>query len=306
MVLNLLRLELVMVLLASAGVLLRRRGTITDEGRDCLTDLMMDLILPCNIFLSFIGKADWETLRASLLTVAISVVLMLLTALLGRLLYSRKPERVGKVFRYGMVNSNALFIGLPIIQSLLGSDGVLQLSMYMIFVRMFCWSYGLSLYTGVNSDWRASVRRLIGHPCMIAAALGLAVMLSGAALPPFLSQTLQYISDCLMAMSMLLIGVVLAEMDLRQMFRGDVWAFCAVRLGIIPALVLAGCRLLGAPHIVTATCTLVSGMPAASMTAVLAVRYRCDAETGSLVVALSTVLSTVTIPIWYLLLGSLA
>lgn len=303
MVFNLLRLELVMVLLAGAGVVFRRRGVVTDAGRDCLTDLMMDLILPCNIFLSFIGEADWETLRSSLLTILISAVLMLAVALLGRALYGRKPEHLGKVFRYGLVNSNALFIGLPVIQSLLGAEGVLQLSMYMIFVRMFCWSYGLYLYTGVKSDWWTSLKRLVRHPCMIAAELGLAVMLSGAALPLFLSQTLQYISNCLMALSMLLIGVVLAEVNLRQIFRRDVWAFCAVRLVLIPALVLAGCRLAGAPYIVTATCTLISGMPAASLTAVLAARYRCDAETGSLIVALSTVLSAVSIPVWYLLLG---
>ncbi len=304
-VINLMRLELVMVLLAAAGVVLHRRGVITGAGQDCLTDLMMDLVLPCNIFLSFLGEADWETLRASLLTIAVSVAVMVVTALLGRLLYGRKPEQMERVFRYGLVNSNALFIGMPVIQSLLGAGGVLQLSMYMIFVRMFCWSYGLSLYTGVKSDWKTSVKRLLRHPCMAAAVLGLAVMLSGLTLPGFLSQTLQYVSDCLMALSMLLIGVVLAETDLRQLFRGDVWAFCGVRLVGIPALVFAMCRLMQAPYLVTATCTLISGMPAASMTAVLAARYRCDAETGSLVVAVSTMLSTVSIPLWYLFLSGL-
>lgn len=303
MVINLLYLELVMVLLASAGILLRKRGVVTDAGQECLTDLMMDLILPCNIFLSFIGDADREVLKASVLTIAISVVLMLLTAGLGRLLYGRKPEHLERVFRYGLVNSNSIFIGMPVIQSLLGAEGVLQLSMYMIFVRMFCWSYGLSLYTGVKSDWKSSVKRLIRHPCMIAAVLGMAVMLSGLALPAFLTQALQSVSNCMMALSMLLIGVVLAEMDLRQLFRRDIWGFCAVRLVGIPALVFAACRLLQAPYIVTATCTLVSGMPAASLTAVLAARYHCDAETGSLIVSVSTALSTISIPLWYMLLS---
>ena len=62
------------------------------------------------------------------------------------------------------------------------------------------------------------------------------------------------------------------------------------------------CRLLRIPYIVTATCTLISGMPAASLTAVLAGRYELDTETASLLVALSTVLSVVTIPVWYLIL----
>ena len=51
---------------------------------------------------------------------------------------------------------------------------------------------------------------------------------------------------------------------------------------------------------VTTTCTLLSGMPAASLTAVLAARYQGDAELGSVLVASSTILSAVTIPVWFL------
>ena len=299
---DLIQLEAIMVLLVGMGVFLRKRRVITDAGRDCLTDILTELILPCNIFLSFEGNTDMGALKSSLITILISVLVMLGTAVLGKLLYRHREERQAKVFRYGLVNSNALFIGLPIIQSLLGDGGVLQLSMYMIFVRMFCWSYGLSLYTGVKSDWKASFRRLLTHPCMIAAVLGVAAMVTGFRLPSFLDRTLQYISSCLMALSMLLIGVVLSEIKLRDIFSGDVWRFSALRLGVLPGLVFGLCRLCGVPYIVTATCTLVSGMPAASLTAVLAARYRGDAELGSLLVAVSTILSGVTIPLWFLAL----
>lgn len=196
MLIDLIQLEFIMVLLVAAGIYLRRRSVITDEGRDCLSDLLTMLILPCNIFLSFEGNTDMSALKSSLLTVIISVLVMLCTAILGKVIYRHREERKAKVFRYGLVNSNALFIGLPIIQSLLGDAGVLQLSMYMIFVRMFCWSYGLSLYTGVKSDWKGSFKRLLTHPCMIAAALGVAAMVTGIRLPAFLDRTLQYVSSC--------------------------------------------------------------------------------------------------------------
>ena len=195
MLIDLIQLEFIMVLLVAAGIYLRRRSVITDEGRDCLSDLLTMLILPCNIFLSFEGNTDMSALKSSLLTVIISVLVMLCTAILGKVIYRHREERKAKVFRYGLVNSNALFIGLPIIQSLLGDAGVLQLSMYMIFVRMFCWSYGLSLYTGVKSDWKGSFKRLLTHPCMIAAALGVAAMVTGIRLPAFLDRTLQYVSS---------------------------------------------------------------------------------------------------------------
>ncbi|MDY3985555.1 AEC family transporter [Dysosmobacter sp.] len=299
---DLLQLEIIMVLLALTGVWLRRRGIITDQGRDCLTDVLMTVILPCNIFLSFKTDADMETLRSFLVTIVISVLVMLFTAVLGKAMYGRKEDHQQKVFRYGLINSNVLFIGLPIIQSLLGDAGVLQQTMYMIFVRVFCWSYGLSLYTGVKSDWKASAKRLMTNACMIAAALGLVMMLTGFRLPVFLDRTLGYASNCMMLISMLLIGVVLSEMDVRQLLRKDVWGFTAVRLLVIPAVVLLGCKLFRVPYIVTATCTLLSGMPAASLTAVLAARYHGDSELGALLVTVSTILSAMTIPIWFIIL----
>jgi hypothetical protein len=302
MIKNVLQLESIMMLLTFLGIVLRKRGTITDQGRDCLTDLLMNVILPCNIFLSFQTETDLTTLRSFLVTILISVLVMLLVAILGRLLYRRRKEQQEKVFRYGLVNSNSLFIGLPVIQSLLGDAGVLQLTMYMIFVRIFCWSYGLSLYTGVKSDWKSSVKRLAANPCMLAAELGLLLMLTGWRLPAFLEQALQYISNCQMAMSMILVGVVLAEMDLKCILRGDVWSFTALRLMVIPGIIFLGCKLFQVPYIITATCTLLSGMPAASLTAVLATRYHKDAKLAALLVAVSTILSTVTVPLWFLLL----
>ncbi len=295
---NMLRLEGVMVVLILCGVLLRRKKMITDAGQDCLTDLLMYMVLPCNIFLSFPQHTDLDTLRSFLVTILISVLVMAAVAVLGKVLYRSYQDREAKVFQYGLVNSNALFIGLPVIQSLLGSEGVMQLTMYMIFVRMFCWSYGLSLYTGVKSDWRTSAKRLLLHPCMIAAMLGVVRMLTGVHLPVFLQQSAEYFSDCMMAMSMLLIGVVLSELHGRMLLRADVWFFAVLRLVLVPALVFGGCRVCNVPHIVTATCTLLSGMPAASLTAVLAARYRGDAELGSMLVAVSTVLSMGTILLW--------
>ncbi|MEA5144385.1 MAG: AEC family transporter [Oscillibacter sp.] len=301
MISKILQLECIMVLLGAIGFFLRRRNVITAEGQNCITDLLLDVILPCNIFLSFETDVDRETLHSFAVTVAISVIVMVLVAALGKWLYRRQEESRQKVFRYGLVNSNALFLGLPIIQSLLGADGVLQLTMYMIFVRMFCWSYGLSLYTGIKADRRATAKRLLTNPCMVAAELGVVAMLTGFRLPAMLEQTADYCNRCLMALSMLLIGAVLTDLKPGRFFHGDVWGFTLLRLVLIPGAVYLGCRLFQVPQVVAATCTLLSGMPAASMTAVLAARYDGDAELGSLLVAGSTLLSAVTIPLWYLL-----
>lgn len=294
------RLEGVMLLLVLCGVVLNRKGVITQAGQDCLTDLLMLAVLPCNIFLSLPKEMDWQTMKNFLAAIVISVLVMMGCTGLGMVCWRGCPERERKVLRYGLINSNALFIGMPVVQSLLGSPGVAQLNMYMLFVRVYCWSYGLSLYTGVKADWRSSAKRLLLHPCMIATALGLAVMVTGAAVPAVLTEAAEYLAGCMMAVSMILIGAVLSHIAWKEFFRPVVWGFVLLRLVGVPGAVLLGCWLFQVPHVVTTTCTLLSGMPAASLTAVLAARYQGDAELGSVLVASSTILSAVTIPVWFL------
>ena len=305
MIANVLQLELIMVILVIVGIVLRRRGTITDSVQDGLTDLLVDLIIPCNIITSLQTDLDRELLAGSLSTVLISVVTMFLTAVFGWLIYRRRDEREGKVYRYGLISSNAMFIGLPVIQSLLGSDGVLQLNFFMIFTRMFVWSYGLSLYTGVRADWRTSFWKQVSHPCMIGLFVGLFFPLTGLEIPNVIFRTLGYISDCLMFLSMMLIGVIMAEMDRKRIFQPDLWLYSFIRLVGIPGITLILCIVFRLHYIITATCTLLTGMPSAGLTAVLASRYHGDAELGSLVVAITTLLSTVTIPLWFLLISHL-
>ena len=129
------RLEGIMLLLVLCGALLQKKQVITPEGQSCLTDLLMDVILPSNIFLSLPKEMDWATMKNFLVAIILSVAVMLGSTALGLLCYGRCQEREKKVFRYGLINSNALFIGLPVVQSLLGAPGVAQLNMYMLFVR---------------------------------------------------------------------------------------------------------------------------------------------------------------------------
>ena len=82
--------------------------------------------------------------------------------------------------------------------------------------------------------------------------------------------------------------------------RGSLY-YCAVRLILIPGLVYLGCRIAGLEEMVTGVSVLLSAMPAASVTAVMASKYQQDAPFAAKIVALSTILSMITAPLWCLL-----
>ena len=103
-----------------------------------------------------------------------------------------------------------------------------------------------------------------------------------------------------MAMSMLLIGSVLSSIDLRRLFRPDVLWFSFIRLVAAPLLILLICLFLNTDYYLTGVTLILCAMPCASLTAVLAARYGADLQYGSLIVAVSTIIGTFTIPLWFL------
>ena len=289
-----------MLLLILVGALLRYRGKITDAGRECLTDVVIEAIIPCSIVLSFVGQGSLDKLLGSLPIIGLSILSMAAQVALGKICFRHMEPEVKKLANYAMVNSNCMFIGFPVILSLLGEEGAMLQSLYMIFTRSFIWSYGLSILTGKGSNHKETVMRTLKHPCMIAALVGIILMLTEAELPDIISRTMGYFSSCLMAMSMLLIGSVLYGMDVKSIFRKDVWWYNLIRLVAAPAAALGICLLFRVDYLMTGVVVIMAGMPSASMTAVLAPRYHCDVGYGSLVVATSTVASIVTIPLWYM------
>ena len=64
------------------------------------------------------------------------------------------------------------------------------------------------------------------------------------------------------------------------------------------AAVLLGCRLCGAESLVTGVSVVLAAMPMGGVTAVLAEKYGGDSAFASKCVAVSTVLSLITTPLW--------
>ena len=62
--LPLLRLQGSLVLMMAAGLVLARLGIISRSGRQVLSDVTINLFIPCNILKSFLGELDLSVLRS--------------------------------------------------------------------------------------------------------------------------------------------------------------------------------------------------------------------------------------------------
>lgn len=284
-------------LLVAAGVLLRKFHIIPEAGKSILTDLVIYLILPCNIVNSFRMEFDLTILKKFLVILAISVMIQAVCMILNQFLYRGQPTAKRRVLQYATVCSNAGFMGNPIAEGVFGAEGLMYASIFLVPQRIVMWSAGVSYFTECP-DRKTLIKKVATHPCIVAVYIGLFLLISQMPLPIFLGDTLKAVGNCTTTVSMVLIGTILAEVDPKTILNKTVVYYAAVRLVLIPFLVFAGCSLLHVDPLLTGVSVLLAGMPAGSTTAILAAKYDGNYIFATKCVVFTTVLSLITIPLW--------
>lgn len=301
---GLINLQVTMFLMMGIGVLLRKIGIIKSEDKRVLTELIINLLLPCSIVMAFYIEFSHEILEQGLIILIISCVLHTFCVLLSNVLFNKYPKDRKVVLQYGTICSNAGFLGNPIAEGVYGSIGLLYASIYLLPLRIINWSVGLSFYTE-STDKKSLFKKVATHPCIVTVFLGMILMVSQVQLPTFLSSTLSSLGGCSTPVTMLLIGVILAEGDVKTMVNVTTVKFSILRLILIPLAVFLGCKVCGVPELVAGVSVLLAAMPAGTTTAILAVKYNRDAEFATQCVVLTTILSMLMIPAWCMIIEML-
>lgn len=316
-------LQCMMFVLTAAGAMLKKAGILKEEGKAVLTDAVLYFFLPCNIVNSFRMEFDVRILKRFAMVLFLSVLVQAASYTISRVLYNRKPDAVRRVLRYATIVSNSGFLGLPIAEGVYGAEGMMYASVFIIPMRIMMWSAGIACFTE-SPDMKSVIKKIAVHPCIIAVYIGLFLLLFQVPLAAFYNGLLIHLAPqirtviqiltmavdkavrsaggCTTALTMLLIGMMLAEVSPKSMMNLDAMGISFMRLAVLPLLTLAGCRLFHADSLLTGICVMMTGMPAGSTSAILAAKYGCDYVFATKCVVVSTLLSMLTIPLWCMIL----
>lgn len=284
----------------AAGYALRKVRMVTNEARTGMSNLLLYVLLPCMIFDAFQGGVSMEQFRAGSLLLAVSFFLHAVAWALGKLLWRRYPPERAVILRYGTLIANAGFAGMAVVQGAYGAEGVFLTSLFIIAVRVLMWSAGVAMFSTTKSEH--AVRDVLLNPGIIATVAGLVWGLLYLPVPAFLATAITRLGNCTAPMSLVMVGAILADVEVRGVFERDALLASGVRLLLLPLIAFGVMRLLGFPALETAVAVVLTGMPIGSTTAILAQKYGADARFASQCVFVSTVFSLFTIPLLALLL----
>lgn len=274
------------------GFMLGKSNILNTTTQQEIARMLTKFIVPLTLVLAFQQPFDPQQL-VGIAWAFIGAVLIFLT----RILWAHFGFRnAGKIERYATVFSNSVFVGIPIIFPILGYEGILYLSMYLIVSGTLQYTYGIwSLSEGKE---KITLRSALTNPGILGTATGLILYLFRIQLPEVLFNSLDTIAGLSSPLGMILLGGYLARSHFKEVFFTwrNYWVI-SNRLIITPILGFIVLWLLPIDNpAILLTLAIVNSTPSAVNTAVFSQIYGGDYEYGARLVILSSIFSMITIP----------
>ncbi len=286
------------------GAVLKKKRIIDANGKKCLTDLCINVVIPCNIFKSCLIEFNMEIFRSCALLLLAAVIMQAVCLTLNKFIFNRYVPQRRKVLQYCTIVPMSGFLGNPIAEAIYNEIGVLYTSIFLIPMRIIMWSVGTTYFVADEKvDKKKVAKNVLTHPCLVAIYLGLICMVMQVKLPSVITATVRYLGNCNSALTMLIVGTILADVKVTTIFNKDTALFSVFRLVILPAAALAVGLGLGLDTTSLGISVLMTGMPAGATAAIFAARYNSDALFATRCVVMTTLASMVTLPIWCYLVG---
>ena len=293
----------VILILIVIGYFTVKKGMFTKESLGSITSFLLYIVTPCLLVSSFLsaepGKLDGWTMLLAVVLPALSIVISIAVSYL---FFRGEPLGRRRVLRFSTVFCNVGFMGIPLVEGIVGSEGVLYGSFFIAVFNIFCWTYGYVMMGG----GKVRLKALLLNPGVIGIVIGLPLYLLDVPVPALFVEPVELISALNTPLAMIVVGGYIAQVKLRA-FVSDlaVYKMAVLRLVVAPLLYLALVWLLRPDETLLMSTVIQAATPVAANCVLFAVQYDSDAELASKSVAVSTALSVVTIPLLTVLVQAL-
>ncbi len=289
-----------MLIVILIGYAAAKSGVLDASMSKKLSSLTVNYAQPCMLFGALSGVAySKENLSLGLSTLGIALIthaILFLVALLASKMYAEKAEQ--KITKYSILFVNAAFLGFPIVEALLGDIGLFRGSFYAVTFNLLIWSLGVFIMTRGKEGFRLNLRKMLINQGTVPCLIGFLFFVLQMKLPTPIDTAIGYMSRICTPLVLLVIGANLARLPLGKMLKsGRLYLVCAIRLLLCPTLVALLFHLFGMSDDSVIFFTVMTALPTAALAVMFAEIYDERPDLAAQTVGMSTVLSTLTIPL---------
>lgn len=238
-----------------------------------------------------IAKKDFYV--TVLLAICFYAFFLILAQILPRLIGVQKSD-IG-VYKMMTTFNNIGFMGFPVIAAAYGNGALIYAVPFSIMFNILCYTWGIQTLCGggEKGNWKRIIN--IGT---ISGIISIVLFFMQIPVPKMICSLSAGLSNLTGPLSMLVIGISIAAMELKDLFTDvKLLKFALIKLLAVPvAAMLLVCQVID-NRLICKVFLVMMATPAASMCAMLSQQYGGDYELAAKGVALTTILSVVTMPI---------
>lgn len=279
-------------------------GMSSDTIRKALTTLVLYLMLPALVL-----KVLWQAeLGVNSFLISAVAITSIISGLVASYLFCRVCSASRAVTGAVMLASafpNVTYLGLPILTELFGdwaASIAIQYDLFACTPLLFTVGIILAQKYGTKAHSEGILTGLVKLPPIWAALLAVVLNLSGVPMHSSVSWVLEQFAQMVIPMMLFAVGLSLDwKLSLANRVK-NVSVIVISQLLILPVVALAMASLFGLTGDIKTALVLEAAMPTMVIGLVLCDRYGLDTRLYATAVTLTTVLSLITLNIWYSIL----
>ncbi|BBF41526.1 malate permease [Lachnospiraceae bacterium KM106-2] len=286
------------------GYVMARKKILDDHTSKSISWIIVNVANPALILSGALGgntisKKDFLTTMVVAFLVFFGLILIAECLIPA---FRLKQEDKG-VYKIMLVFSNIGFMGFPIISALYGTKALLYGSVFLLVFNVLIYTYGIMSMSKQKMSLKGSLRKCFN----IGVAAGIAsfvISFCQIPLPETINQIITMLSSITAPLSMMVIGASFIHIELKEIITDwKLLFFACIKLLVLPIVGINLIRLFTDNIIVWEVSMVLLATPSGSMAAMLAQQFGGNYETASKGIAVTTLLSVVTMPLVFMVAG---
>ena len=285
----------VIIILVAIGIYLHKKKVVDGNVSQKISTIVMDICNPALILASILsGNVDvdhGDLLMAILLGFIFYLGLVFMGLLLPIILQVDKEKR--RFYNLMTVYTNVGFIGIPVARAILPDNAIIYVIVCNVMYNLLFYTHGITVLS--NGREKMSLKNVIS-PGTIMAVLALVVCWFKITPPPLISNSISYVGNATVFLSMALLGVSIARSDVKKGFKEiRIWLYILIRMVLLPTAMFIVIRRFSGNEIMALGFSLMAMMPVGNLPLIQSEKMGEDTELLSNAITVTTIVSMATI-----------
>lgn len=288
----------------SLGYFLKYLNLFDNSTLDRMNNITFKSFLPMLLFYNIYKTDLHDTFNLKLIIFSVTCIIVLYLILYLLVPLIEKDNKKRGALLQGLFRSNFVIFGLPITESLFGSEKVgVAAILIAIIVPLFNMLSVLALET--FRDGKLNFKKIfigiIKNPLIIASCLGVLTLLLKIKIPTAIEKTISDVSKIATPLSLILLGASFKFDNIKKYLKQTTIAVIGKTI-LIPCIILPICIMFGYRDVELSTLMIIFAAPTAISSFTMAQQMDSDSDLAGQIVVFTSAFCVITVFMWIFIL----